>query len=96
MTSINSRDLLREVGKEGKGTFDMRNKQVVLFDGGLVSIRKKTRKKKAKVSNIIIREDACAIWFDAIDETIDYLKKMKTILKNLGHSTDGTLKSKYL
>lgn len=85
-----ARNWLRQIGIDGIAKFDLKNKDIVLYDGGLIAIKKKTRKQRGKLSTDRVKEDVCTIWFESIDETIEYLKKMKTFLVGLGYKTDGT------
>lgn len=88
-----ARNWLREIGIDGKLKFDLKNEDLILYDGGLVSIKKHTRKHRGKFDANKFREDACTIWFNSIDETIEYLKKARSFLVEMGYDT-GTRSQK--
>lgn len=108
------------IKRNGCATFDFKNKEVVLHDGGLFSVEKEIKiKPKTKIifgklhkTNIngkmiktremklipirkngkVINEECeyykANIWFEEIDETINYFISMKRMLNKLGFKTN--------
>jgi hypothetical protein len=93
------------IKNNGACAFDHKNKNILLYDGGLFSIekeRKRSRKivgyKKltngmievlfSKTKPIWVEEHKAILWMEELDETIDYLRKMKNMLNKLGIDTN--------
>lgn len=91
------------VKNNGCADFDFKKRDILLLDGGLFSIvkEKKMRKKAIgfkKLSNGMSQvifskkkyptEDYKAVfWFEELDDLINYFKRMKKMLNNLGYKT---------
>lgn len=91
------RKWIKENGCDGFAAFDFKNKDVILYDSGLVSIKRKVkihRKRRKSLFGKDIKVDklACTIWFNSLDETIDYLQNTKEFLNKLGYSTSNSIK----
>jgi hypothetical protein len=88
----------------GAADFDLKKKDVILFDGGLFCIEpyKVMRHKmigmkklpNSTCSQVIFskkkyptEEFKATLWFEDIDETINYFKRMKKMLNSLGYKT---------
>lgn len=85
----------KQNGADGFTSFDFKNRDIVLYDAGLVSIKKKVkiqRKRRKALFGEDMRVDtlACTIWFDSLDETLDFLIKARDFLNKLGYKTSGT------
>lgn len=109
------------IRNNGGADFDTKEKNIILNDGGLFSIEKKTKVKpktrivvsknptnvtmngkiqrvfpvffkKIRINGKIVREKvesySAVLWFEELDETINYLKRMKKMLNKLGYSTN--------
>jgi len=93
------------IRKNGACSFDYKNKDIILHDGGLFSIEKKKYKshkiigyKKlpdksvqvlfSKKKLIPSEKYEAVFWMNELDETIDYLNRMKKMLNKLGIKTD--------
>lgn len=91
--------------KNGAADFDLKNRDIILYDGGLFSIEAKKIKghkiigyKKLPDGNvqILFSKKKCIndvdyrayLWFEELDETIRYLKRMKRMLNKIGYKTD--------
>lgn len=90
------RKWIKDNGCDGFATFDFKDKEVVLYDGSFLSIRKKIkihrkRRKSEFGQDFKVSQLACTIYFDSLDETIDYLSKARKFLREMGYTTDGTL-----
>ena len=100
------------IKKNGACYFDYKNKDVILPDRGLFSIQKKKYKaRKQDIKNFqtdmleyysvrkkIVPSETyeAIIWMSELDETINYLKRMKKMLNKLGISTSPFNSSKQL
>lgn len=95
--------------KNGASTFDLKNKDIILWDGGLFYIKEEKYKshkiigyKKLKngfvevlfsKKKIVPRERYKAVmWFEDLDETINYFIRMKKMLNGLGYKTNMKIK----
>jgi len=90
------RKWIKDNGCDGFAAFDFKNKDIVLYDGGFVSIKKKTKihrkRRKSKFGqDVKIKKLACTFYFGSLDETIEYLGKTRDFLNKLGYPTSGTL-----
>jgi hypothetical protein len=95
------RKWIKDSGCDGFAAFDFKNKDIILYDSGLVSIKNKIkvhrkRRKAPYGEDLRISKLACTIWFDSLDETIDYLISTRKLLNKLGYSTSKTIKAKDL
>lgn len=86
----------------------MKNKDVIFPDEGLFSIESKkiklpkiTGHKKLKNGNsqvlfskrkYVNTDYKATLWFEELDETINYLKRMKRMLNKLGYKTKRKIK----
>lgn len=99
----------RWIEKNGASGFDFKNRDIIIWNGGLFYIdkykylaHKIIGKKKNKDGFIeilfskkktISSEDYYAnLWFEDLDETINYFKRMKKMLNKIGIKTDLRLK----
>jgi len=90
------RKWLKENGNEGFTSFDFKNKDLIFYDGGLVSIKKtvkiqRKRKRSTMGEDLKINSFACTIWFESLDDIIDYLTKTRNLLNKLGYPTSPSL-----
>jgi hypothetical protein len=102
------------LNKNGAGYFDFKNKDILLYDGGLFCVIVEKKKvprtkgyidkkhpimkdgeiigypfKSPKIGGMINQYDyKVNIWFQELDETINYLKRMKKLLNKLGYKTN--------
>ena len=88
------RKWIKSNGCDGFAAFDFKNKDVILYDGGFVSIKNKIkiqrkRRKSEFGKDIQIKKLACTFYFGSIDDLIDYLLKTRTFLNRLGYRTSG-------
>jgi len=88
----------------GAATFDLKEREIILHDGGILSVDKKIKYRPRsrwkeqdngffKLVNIkgpkVRYEDYdCSLWFEELDETINYLRRMKAMLNGLGYRTN--------
>lgn len=117
------------IKRNGAANFDLKNRDIILYDGGLFSIEKeikietKTRmitdkepheeiingkkrkvygckfvpiKRKEKLVKEKVEDYKAFLWFEELDETINYLKRMKSMLNKLGYNTKGVYKEDLL
>jgi hypothetical protein len=99
------RKILNEwIKNHGAASFDLKNRDIILYDGGLFSIEKKiVLRHKVKgfakpiggTSRVIFSEKKypteeleAVFWFEELDEIISYLQSMKRMLNKLGYRTD--------
>jgi hypothetical protein len=91
------------IKNNGCADFDFKKRDVILWDGGLFSIvKEKVMRQKVTgfkklpngMSQIIFSkkkypvEDYKAIfWFEELDDSINYFKRMKKMLNSLGYKT---------
>jgi hypothetical protein len=89
--------------KNGASHLDIKNKDIILYDGGLFSIKVENRKrprirwsklpngnlglKEIKGKKVKVIDYSAVLWFTDLDSTINYLRRMKKILNNLGYKT---------
>ena len=90
------RKWIKDNGCDGFATFDFKNKDIILYDGGFISIKNKTkihrkRRKSQFGSDMRIKKLACTFYFGSLDETIDYLQKAKKFLNKMGYNTSNTI-----
>lgn len=108
------------IKRNGCATFDFKNKDIILWDGGLFGIEKEIKiKPKTKIvfgklkelningktikthelkfipirkNNKIVNEKyeyyKATIWFEELEETINYFISMKKMLNKLGFKTN--------
>ncbi len=99
------------INKNGACSIDSKNKDIILYDGGLFAIEEKevmrhkilgfknaktpgfkeaifSKKKTEKGTEHFI-----TLWFQELDETINYLKRLKKLLNKLGYNTHLQLKN---
>ena len=89
------RKWIKDNGCDGFATFDFKEKDIILYDGGLVCVKMKTkihrkRRKSQFGKDIKIKKLACTFYFGALDETINYLIKTRNFLNKLGYKTSET------
>lgn len=91
------------ISRNGACTFDLKNKDIILHDGGLFSIDPKKVKRPKITGYKKLKEGGSQVlfskrkytetdyeatfWFEDLDETINYLKRMKRMLNKLGYRT---------
>ena len=90
------RKWIKDNGSDGFTSFDFKEKELIFYDGGFVSIKKKTKihrkRRKSKFGvDLKIKKLACTFYFGALDETIDYLVKTKDFLNKMGYNTSETI-----
>jgi|WetSurMetagenome_2_1015567.scaffolds.fasta_scaffold402091_2 hypothetical protein len=95
------RKWIKDNGCDGWAAFDFKDEDVILYDGGLISIKNKTkihrkRRKSQFGKDFKVKKLACTFYFGSLDETIEYLIKTRNFLNKLGYSTSGTLQGKDL
>ena len=90
--------------KNGACSIDLKNKDIILYDGGLFGIEEKevmrhkilgTKKLGNGYSEIIFSkkktekdtEHYITLWFQELDDTINYLVRLKKLLNELGYNT---------
>ena len=93
------RKWIKDNGCDGFASFDFKNRDIILYDSGLVSIKKKTkihrkRRKSPFGEDLKITKLACTIWFDSLDETIEYLSNTRNFLNKLGYPTSSAINNK--
>jgi len=87
----------------GAATFDLEERDILLHDGGLFSVEKKVKHRprcrwkelpngfselvSIKGPKVKYEDYECSFWFEELDETINYLRRMKTMLNSLGYRT---------
>ncbi len=109
------------ISNNGAATFDLKNRSIILHDGGLFAIEKevktetKTRmiidkkpheeiingktmevygcksvpiKRKGELVKEKVEYYKNFLWFEELDETINYFKRMKQMLNKLGYKTN--------
>ncbi len=100
------------VEKNGCAKFNLKDKSVDFFDGGLFAIESK-KVKRHKITGYKKLPNGCVeilfskkklvkdieshanLWFEDIDDTINYFKRMKKMLNKLGYKTShGKIKLK--
>lgn len=109
----NKRKVVEEwIRNNGAADFDLKKRDIILFDGGLFSIEKeKVMRHKILGQKKLPAKDgfgACyevifskkktepceeykaVFWMSELDETIDYLKRMKKMLNSLGYDTGAS------
>jgi mRNA-degrading endonuclease RelE of RelBE toxin-antitoxin system len=91
MKKLNKKEITEKwIHKNGAASFDLKNQDICLWDGGLFSIEKEPvmRRKiigcKKKYKDFDYK---AVFWFTELDETINYLKRMKKMLNSLGYET---------
>lgn len=91
------------IKKHGAADIDLKKRDIILYDGGLFSIESKKVKRskvigskklssgmhevifsKKKYPNI---EYYANLWIEDMDETIEYLKSMRKMLRSMGYNT---------
>jgi len=98
------------IANNGACRFDLKNEDIILPDGGLFSIEKiikmrnRSRLCKLKNGGAILKtikgkkvkyEDYEAVfWFTELDETINYLNRMKKMLNSIGYKTNTKIRGK--
>lgn len=101
---MNKRKKLDEwIMNNGACEFDLKKRDIWLFDGGLFSIEKevklrpRSRFKRTKDGlelvhikgkKVKVEYYKAVFWFEELDETINYLKRMKKVLNKLGYKTN--------
>jgi len=90
------RKWINDNGCDGFAAFDFKGKDVILYDGGFVSIKRKTkihrkRRKSQFGKDIKVNKLACTFYFGSLDDTIDYLSKTRDFLNKLGYQTSGMI-----
>jgi hypothetical protein len=92
------------IQNNGAADFDLKKKDIILFDGGLFSIEKEKVMRHKSIglkklpnsncSQVIFskkkypaEELRAVFWFEELDETINYFKRMKKMLNSLGYKT---------
>lgn len=105
MVKMNKRKIVDQwIQKNGAASFDLKNRDIILYDGGLFSIEKKIvlrhsvkgfAKPIGGLSRVIFskkkyptEELEAVFWFGELDDTIKYFKSMKKMLNSLGYKTD--------
>ncbi len=92
------------IEKNGACRFDLKNKDIHLYDGGLFSIEKEkillpkiigTKKLPNGMSQILVSKKKypsenlyALIWIQELDETIRYLQSMQRMLNKIGFKTN--------
>lgn len=109
------------IKNNGCAGFDFKNKDIILYDGGLFGIEKTTKikprtrmilsknpeesmingklqrffpckfipiRKNRKIVKEKVEYFHATLWFEELDETISYFKRMKKLLNNLGYKTN--------
>ena len=77
---------------ESYAGFDFKNKHIIFYDGGFVSIKRKIKihrkRRKSKFGqDFKIEKFACTFYFGSLDETINYLVKTRNFLNKMGFET---------
>jgi len=106
---INKGKIINEwIKKHGAADVDLKNRDIILYDGGLFSIES----KKVKRSKVIDKKKLpdgmykllfskkkytdvdyyANLWIEELDETIDYLRSMRKMLRGLGYDTGKSIK----
>ena len=96
------------IRKNGACKFDFKNRDIILYDGGLFSIEKEkirlpkmigTRKLPNGMHQVLfskrkyIADNFFAVtWMQELDETIRYFKSMKRMLNKIGFKTNRVKK----
>ena len=83
---------MKRNGCEGFVAFDFKEKELVLYDGGFVSIKNKTkihrkRRKSRFGVDLKIKKMACTFYFGSLNETIEQLIKTRDFLNKMGYPT---------
>lgn len=108
MKYFNKKEVIQKWKKRnGAADFDLKKRNIILYDGGLFAIEKKI-KKRPRYKLIKIKEGeytGCSelvpikgkkikyedyktyLWFEELNETINYLRRMKRMLNKLGYKT---------
>ena len=89
--------------KNGACKFDLKNRDILLYDGGLFSIEKEKvmlsrmigmKKLPNRMSQIIFSKKKypsnsffARLWIEELDDTIRYFRSMKRMLNKLGFKT---------
>lgn len=102
------------IRKNGAGIFDFKNRDIILYDGGLFAVEKEVKKcfrsrfvriKKGPHKGMLMQQSMpwlpkreynsykATLWFEELDETINYLKRMKKLLNELGYKTTYNFKN---
>lgn len=89
------RKWLKDNNCNGFASFDFKNKDIVFYDGGLVSVKRKLKlqrkRRRALIKeNVKIPSFTCTVWFDSLDEVLDYLQNAKRFLNSLGYNTSAS------
>jgi len=97
--------------RNGAADFNLKSRDITLYDGGLFSIVSK-RVKSCKIKgfkklpngntevlfsknkSLNTVEHNAILWFEELDETINYLKRMKNMLNRIGYKTDVSIKKR--
>lgn len=105
MKKTNRQKIIEEwIKRNGCAGFDLKNKNIILYDGGLLSIEKKKVKRSkiigykklpdgytrilfSKKKTVPSEEYSAILWFEEVEETINYFKRMKKMLNKLGYKT---------
>ena len=99
--------------RNGCAKFDLKNRDIILYDGGLFTIEKETLikpkrriiidkkqnsngnygckfipiKRNGKILKEKVEYYKAQIWFEELNETINYLIRMKKMLNKIGYKT---------
>lgn len=106
MAKMNKQKIIEEwIKKNGCAGFDLKNRDIILYDGGLFSIEKKKVKRSkivgykklpngsvqilfSKKKTVPYEDYSAVMWFEDIEETIGYFKRMKEMLNKIGYKTN--------
>lgn len=94
------------IATNGGCDFDLKGRDIILYDGGLFSIEAKPIKFKkiigyknlpdggrqvifSKKKLVKSTEYKAYLWFEELNETINYLRRMKKMLNRIGFKTGG-------
>lgn len=103
ITKEDKKTMSRWITKNGACRFDTKNKDIILYDGGLFSIEKEKlmlpkiigfKKLKDGNSQILFTRKKypqegyyALLWMSELDDTISYFQSMKRMLNKLGIRT---------
>jgi len=98
------------IKNHGCASFDFKNKDIILHDGGLFAIETKTVQRHKVIGTkplpngggqimfskkkFPIKEHYAVFWFEEVDDTISFFEDMKLLLNSLGYRTSRAIKSK--
>jgi len=97
------------IATNGACDFNLKEREIVLYDGGLFSIEAKPIKLHkivgyknlpngcrqvifSKKKLVKSTEYEATLWFEELDETINYLRRMRDMLQRIGYKTGGKIK----